>query len=47
MAKFKVEYDSGDDDGEKIVEAASETDAWNKFERAHPAHWVILEVTPL
>ena len=25
MAKFKVEYDSGDDDGEKIVEAASET----------------------
>ena len=47
MAKFKVEYDCGDDDGEVLVEAKDVTDAWNKFEREHPEHWMILEVTPV
>ena len=41
MSKFKVTWDSGYADGETTVTAASENDAWNKFERKYPNRMII------
>lgn len=43
MAKFKIEWDSGADDGETVIEASTAQEAEILFERKYPDREVLCD----